>query len=220
MKNAIVAAFAVSLAVLGSACGAGAEEKLGVSHPDLRSRRHPAGNDGTPTPTPTPNPPPTPALPWTFTKTVAGSQQLTIGSPAAGVHASDFDVGVTSGPADTTLTALSLQLMGNYTVVPEGSLSNFRVVYFPNGRSQEGVVVATSPASSTGMLDVPFSTPVAVGSRFTGAFSVLMDVAGTPPFFFTVQLQNAFYASGGVEKYVDAWLTCDLPLGGDSYTTQ
>jgi hypothetical protein len=122
-----------------------------------------------------------------------------------------------SKPAE--LTSLSFMISGS---VQAGNLSNFRLVFYPNGFGKPGTVVATN--DGTGWAPGPFPsnfmtlrlTGFTLGQNFKGDFGVLADVSGSSYFLWS-QMQTATVTINGVEQPLLNPETCDLPLLGDTF---
>ena len=125
------------------------------------------------------------ANPWTFT-TAAWTPRVTVAPSTVGDSIA-FDV-VANGVAATKITAMSFMVMGS---VQPGDVSNFTLVYYPNGLANPGVVVGSNagatwshggPKSSIVTVQIPQGIPVA--GAWTGSFAVQTDILGPRQFFF------------------------------------
>ncbi len=154
---------------------------------------------------------------FTFTKIPAQRSELTI---AAGPDVQMFAFDLTTDKTKSIeLSSLSFMISGS---LQAGSLSNFRLVYYPGGLAKPGVVVATNDGagwtpgpSPENFLTLRLSSFV-LSQNFKGQFAVLADVTGSSYFFWS-QLQTATISVNGIEEPLLNPETCDLPLGGDTF---
>jgi hypothetical protein len=154
---------------------------------------------------------------FTFTKVPAPVSNVSI---AAGsdvqIYAFHLDTDKTKG---IELTSLSFMISGS---LQAGNLSNFRLVFYPNGFGKAGTVVATNDGSAwtPGPFPSNFMTLRMSGfvlpRNFRGDFGVLADVSGSS-YFFWEQMQTATITVNGVEQPLENPTTCDLPLLGDTF---
>lgn len=156
------------------------------------------------------------ATPWTFTKAEEVSQARPIASPAQAMNALVFEAG-SSGAEGSKLTRMAFKIYG---ALKPGNLSNFQLVYFPDGIAMPGVVVGRNdgstwaPGARTTIIEIAFAAPLAVSANFKGQFALRADLDGAPAFF-TSELRTVSVAASGVEQSVTD--TGDLPLRGDTF---
>ncbi|HET8538427.1 MAG TPA: hypothetical protein VFL83_01015 [Anaeromyxobacter sp.] len=126
---------------------------------------------------------------------------------------------VVTGYRDTRITRMAFQVMGT---IPAGSLANYRLVWFADGR-RRGAAPPTVLGTNDGTIWAPpsspivirFATPLTLPRNFNGEFALLADVNGGAGTFVTPQLQTVTMDQGAGEVYVTD--TCDLPLAGDTF---
>jgi hypothetical protein len=154
---------------------------------------------------------------FTFTKVPAPVSNVSIAAGAdVQIYAFHLD---TDRTRDIELTSLSFMISGS---LQAGSLSNFRLVFYPNGFDKAGTVVATNDGSAwtPGPFPSNFMTLRLTGfvlpQNFRGDFGVLADVSGSS-YFFWEQMQTATITVNGVEQPLVNPTTCDLPLLGDTF---
>jgi hypothetical protein len=152
---------------------------------------------------------------FTFTKVPAPVGEISIApGPDVQIYAFHLD---TDRTKDTELTSLSFMISGS---LQAGSLSNFRLVFYPNGFGKAGIVVATNDGSAWTPGPSNFMTLRLAGfvlpQNFRGDFGVLADVSGSS-YFFWEQMQTATITVNGVEQPLENPTTCDLPLLGDTF---
>ena len=154
--------------------------------------------------------------PWTFTMQSPRTSHLA--APAPGVQAMIFNVsalGVGSG----SLTSMEFVVSGT---VKSAELANYKLVYYPNGTSSPGVVVATnagatfSPGGAASNIVLKLASPISYVGNFAGDFALIVDVnATTRSYHFVPRLQEVIVAAAGQTGAVRA--TEDLPLNGDFF---
>ena len=154
---------------------------------------------------------------FTFTKVPTAVSNVSIAAgPDVQIYAFHLDTDRTKGIA---LTSLAFMISGS---LQAGSLSNFRLVFYPNGFGKPGTVVAVNDGAgwTPGPLPSNFLTLTMTGfslpQNFRGDFGVLADVTGSS-FFFWEQMQTATITVNGVEQPLENPTTCDLPLLGDTF---
>jgi hypothetical protein len=154
---------------------------------------------------------------FTFTKVPAPVGDVSIApGPDVQIYAFHLD---TDRTKDIELTSLSFMISGS---LQAGSLSNFRLVFYPSGFGKPGIVVATNDGSAwtPGPSPSNFITLRLAGfvlpQNFRGDFGVLADVGGSS-YFFWGQMQTATITVNGVEQPLENPTTCDLPLLGDTF---
>ena len=154
---------------------------------------------------------------FTFTKVPTPVSNVSIAAgPDVQIYAFHLDTDKTKG---IELTTLSFMISGS---LQAGNLSNFRLVFYPNGFAKPGTVVATN--DGTGWTPGPFPSNFlrltmagfALPQNFRGDFGVLADVSGSG-YFFWEQMQTATVTVNGVEQPLENPTTCDLPLLGDTF---
>ncbi|HEY5675792.1 MAG TPA: hypothetical protein VI356_11865 [Myxococcales bacterium] len=156
------------------------------------------------------------AAPWTFTKAEPVSQARPIASPAQGFDALVFAAQYT-GTDGSKLTRMAFRIYGAMKV---GNLSNFQLLYFPDGIGKPGIVLGKNdgatwaPGADGTMIEIAFAQPLAVSANFNGQFALRADLNGAPAFF-TPDLRTVTVASSGGEQLVTQ--TEDLPLRGDTF---
>jgi hypothetical protein len=155
---------------------------------------------------------------WTFT-TPALWTSRSVASAANGVDAVVFDVTAANVPL-TQLTRMRFQVNGS---ARNGDLTNFRLVYYPNGATGSGYVVGTNTGNSwapagiaPSTVSIDLASPIALQGNYAGTFALFVDVNGAPASSFQTRLQAVTVNVGGVERYVME--TEDLPLQGDLVT--
>jgi len=154
---------------------------------------------------------------FTFTKVPAPVSDVSIAAgPDVRIYAFHLDTDKTK---DIELTSLSFMISGS---LQPGSLSNFRLVLYPNGFGKPGTVVATNDGSAWTPGPFPSNfltlrlTGFVLAQSFRGDFGVLADVSGSS-YFFWEQMQTATITVNGVELPLENPTTCDLPLRGDTF---
>ena len=136
-----------------------------------------------------------------------------------------FDLAITTSETASSLTRLQFMLA---TIAPAGSLTNLRLVYYPDGRGTTGVVVASDNlagwiGNTTNYITLSLGTPLVLNAtgknknrNATNSFSLLVDVSGTTAYQLFPQLQTVNVSLNGVERQL-LTETCDLPLAGDTF---
>jgi hypothetical protein len=155
---------------------------------------------------------------WTFTKLMPGQAFLPVAPQAQGIEALAFEV-TSADTAAVTVTRMGFMITGT---LPIGSLSDFELVSYPNGLNAPGVVVGKNDGSTWPQgpkkftIDVPLSTPLALGSS-RATFVLRANVkAGGAAYFFNPDLHTVTVSEGGVERLLIGE-TEDLPLPGDIF---
>lgn len=152
-----------------------------------------------------------------FTKVPATIVNHSIAS-APDVDLFDFDL-TTTKAKDAALTQVEFMVSGSLQL---GDVTNYRLVFFPKGRSNPGVVLATNDGSTWvapggfSFITMRLTSPLALGNNFKGSFAFVADVVGTGTFFVWSRLQTASASFNGVEKFL-LEETCDLPMQGDNF---
>lgn len=158
------------------------------------------------------------ATAYLFTKIPPQITDLTI-APGADVQAFAFSLDATATKGQA-LSELAFMINGS---VQAGNLSNFRLVYYPQGLTKPGTIIATNDGATW----APGSTPAdflrlrpqsfILQQNFKGVFALIVDVnAGASPYFFWTRLQTANAIVDGVEQELGNPITCDLPIQGDT----
>ena len=157
------------------------------------------------------------ALQVFFTKVPATRTTQTI-SVGTAVDLMAFTVSSTYATG-LSLTEMSWMVYGSLTAT---DLSNFELVYFPDGLANPGTVVATSntfvpgPTVSLHMrLNSPLSLDTKNKERVLGTFVLRADV-NAPTQMINFRLSTAAVLEAGVEHLLFEG-TCDLPLDGDTF---
>ncbi len=142
-------------------------------------------------------------------------------APGRDVQAFVFSLDTTATKGDA-LAELAFMVSGS---VQAGNLSNFRLVYYPQGVTRPGTVIAVNDGSAW----VPGSTPATflrlrpaafvLPQNVKGAvFALVLDVnAGAAPYFFWTRLQTASAVINGVEQLLVNPMEQELPLQGDTF---
>ena len=154
---------------------------------------------------------------FTFSKVPTPVSNVSIpAGPDVQIYAFHLDTDRTKGIA---LTSLSFMISGS---LQAGNLSNFRLMFYPNGFGKPGTVVAMNDGAgwTPGPFPANFMTLTMTGftlpQNFRGDFGVLADVSGSS-YFFWEQMQTATITVNGVEQPLENPTTCDLPLLGDTF---
>ena len=157
---------------------------------------------------------------FSFTKVPVGFADVNI-TPGPDVTALLFTLG-TTGTKSTSITQLAFEMIGN---AGPADITNFRVVFFPNGANKPSVVIGTNdgstwvgpvPGSPPSFLVIDLSTPIQLTTNFKGVFALVLDANATRPFIFQPVLAFATINVGGVVQGLPS-STCDLPLFGDGF---
>lgn len=157
------------------------------------------------------------ALQVFFTKVPATRTTQTI-STGTGVDLMTFTVSSTYATG-LSLTEMSWMVYGSLTAT---DLSNFELVYYPDGLANPGTVVATSSTFVPGptvSLHMRLNSPLAFDTknkeRMLGTFVLRADV-NAPTQMINFRLSTAAVLEAGVEHLLFEG-TCDLPLDGDTF---
>lgn len=157
---------------------------------------------------------------YVFAKIPAQPGNFTI-APGTNVQAFVFSLD-TTGTKGQALAELAFMISGS---VQAGNLSNFRIVYYPQGLTKPGTVIAFNDGATW----KPGSTPAdflrmrpnpafALPQNFRGVFALVVDVnAAASPYFFWARLQTANAIIGGVEQLLVNPIEQVLPLQGDTF---
>lgn len=141
-------------------------------------------------------------------------------TPRPDVQAFVFSLNTTGTKGDA-LAELAFMINGS---VQAGNLSNFRLVYYPQGLTSPGTVIAFNDGSTW----TPGSTPAqflrlrpagfVLPMNFKGVFALVLDVnpAGAP-YMFWARLQTASAVINGVEQLLVNPMEQELPLQGDTF---
>lgn len=154
-----------------------------------------------------------------FAKIPTAVGQQTI-APSPDVQAFVFSLDTTGTKGDA-LAELAFMINGS---VQAGNLSNFRLVYYPQGLTKPGTVIAFNDGSTW----APGSTPAdflrlrpnafVLSQKFRGVFALVLDVnAGAGPYMFWARLQTANAVINGVEQLLVNPMEQELPLQGDTF---
>ena len=142
-------------------------------------------------------------------------QTISVGT---GIDLMTFTVSSTYA-SGLSLTEMSWMIYGSLTAT---DLSNFELVYYPDGLASTGSVVATSnsfvpgPTVSLHMrLNSPLLFDTKNKDRVLGTFVLRADV-NAPTQMINFRLSTAAVLEAGVEHLLFEG-TCDLPLDGDTF---
>ena len=136
------------------------------------------------------------------------------------VQAFVFSLNTTATKGDA-LAEVAFMISGS---VQAGNLSNFRLVYYPQGLTKPGTVIAANDGSTWAPGPTPADflrlRPAAfvLPQNFKGVFALVLDVnAGAAPYFFWTRLQTANAVINGVEQLLVNPMEQELPLQGDTF---
>ena len=157
---------------------------------------------------------------FSFTKIPVGFASINI-APGPNVTALLFTL-ETTGTKSTVVTQMAFQLNGN---AGPADITNFRLVYFPNGVNKPSVIVGTNDGSTwigpggtaANFMTIDLSAPVELSTNFRGVFALVLDANATQPYIFQPILQTATISVAGVVQGLPS-STCDLPLAGDGFS--
>jgi hypothetical protein len=134
---------------------------------------------------------------------------------ASNVDVLRFEMDVTGAAKSTALMWMHFNFDG---FVPARALTNFRIVYYPNGVRHDGIVIgADSGATFDGTSIGLFAwSPFPLGRNFKGIFALRLDIPPifTTSFFFTPQLDDVTITADGIFPPV---VSSTLPLTGDVF---
>ena len=150
-------------------------------------------------------------------------------SAAADVQVMQFQISGT-GMKSTSLTQLAFMIDARLldgTLLPTGYLTNFRLVYYPDGFGTVGTTIATNPATTwtpgytpQDFLVMDATPPFAfVKQNFTGVFALVGDLAAGS-YRFNVRIQTGRISTDGVDQAIGNLQNCDLPVSGDTFFVQ
>ena len=150
-------------------------------------------------------------------------------SSANDVQVMQFQITGT-GMKSTSLTQLAFMIDARLldgTPLPAGYLTNFRLVYYPDGFGTLGTTIATNPATTwtpgytpESFLVMDATPPFAfVKQNFTGVFALVGDL-GAGSYRFNVRMQTGRITTNGVDETIGNLQNCDLPVGGDTFFVQ
>jgi hypothetical protein len=156
---------------------------------------------------------------YVFAKIPPQILDRTITAPAVDVQAFVFSLD-TMGTKGDALAEVAFMINGSLVA---GNLSNFRLVYYPQGLTKAGTIIASNDGSTW----APGPTPAdflrlrpaafALPQNFRGVFALLVDVnPGAAPYFFWTRIQTANAVINGVEQLLVNPIEQVLPLQGDT----
>jgi hypothetical protein len=158
---------------------------------------------------------------WTFTKSPALWERQAVVSATPGLDAMVFNV-TAAGTGLARVTRMAFQVTGT---LQTAEVTNFQLVYYPDGLAGTAVVVGTNSGSgwgrgaTTSIVSIDLAAPLTLQTDLsgvsTGAFALRVDVNGARSFSFQPQLQTVTIETDGVERNLVE--TGDLPLPGDSF---
>ena len=162
------------------------------------------------------------ATSFTFTKVPATFASHAITSPALGLETIQFRMDATRA-AGIVIKEFGFMISGS---LQAGDVTNYQLVYYPQGLSKPGVILGTNSGSNwvapggdpSSFIRFALASPIVVpkGNTFTGYFGLRADVVGTTAVFFYPRVQTCTVNAGSIDQDV-AWFGGDLPLQGDTY---